>query len=345
MTIAQVAAEAGVGVGTVSRVLNGSTHVRSSTREQVMAVIERLGYRPSHAAASLSSGVNRTVLVLVPFLTRPSVVARLAGALRVLDAEGFDPVVLTAETAEQRDRHVDAITARHRADGILVVSVPLERRHVDALLATRTPLVMIDADLPGVPRFIVDDTYGGRLATRHLLDLGHRRVAFVGDAIEGSLPFVSSARRHRGYQDALRAAGIAPEPALAVTGRHDAVEAGRLATKLLGLDDPPTAIFAASDTQAIGVLRAADELGMQVPGDLSVVGYDDVPAAAPLRLTTIRQPLQESGALASGYLCQMIRKEVMRPVRRLLPIELVSRATTGAVERRGQPPPSELVPA
>ena len=184
-TIADVAAAAGVGVGTVSRVLNGGVNVRESTRLKVLGVIERLGYRPSHLAAALSRGTPRTVAILVPHLTRPSTVARLAGALAVLDEQRYDTIVCNADTPEQRDHHLAALAARHRADGVIVVSISLARHRLAAFRRAAIPLVTVDAIAAGVPQTIIDDVAGGRLATGHLLSLGHRRIGFVGNAAAG----------------------------------------------------------------------------------------------------------------------------------------------------------------
>jgi len=181
-TIADVAAAAGVGVGTVSRVLNGGVNVRESTQLNVLEVIERLGYRPSHLAAALSRGTARTVAILVPHLTRPATVARLAGALAVLDEQGYDTILCNVDTPQQRDHHLAALTARHRADGVIVVSVRLARQHLAAFGRGAIPLVTVDVTAAGVPQTIIDDVAGGRLATAHLLALGHRRIGFVGDA-------------------------------------------------------------------------------------------------------------------------------------------------------------------
>src|SRR5215472_3374810 len=168
-TIADVATAAGVGVGTVSRVLNGAPNVRETTRATVLRAIERLGYRPSHLAAALSRGTPRTVAIVVPHLTRPSTVARLAGALAVLDQQGYDTIVCNADTPEQRDHHLAALTARHRADGVMVVSVYLGKQHLAAFRRGPIPLVTVDTVATGVPQTGIDDVAGGRLATAHLL--------------------------------------------------------------------------------------------------------------------------------------------------------------------------------
>jgi DNA-binding LacI/PurR family transcriptional regulator len=340
-TIADVAAAAGVGVGTVSRVLNGGVNVRESTRLKVLEVIERLGYRPSHLAAALSRGTPRTVAILVPHLTRPSTVARLAGALAVLDEQGYDTIVCNVDTPQQRDHHLAALTARHRADGVIVVSVHLARQHLAAFGRAAIPLVTVDVTAAGVPRTIIDDVAGGRLATAHLLGLGHRRIGFVGDATasgEHDLGFGSSKRRLRGYRQELAAANIYLDPELVRLGPHGPAVAAELADQLLGLPEPPTAIFAASDTQAIGVLSAAERRGFGVPGRLSVVGFDDIESAALLNLSTVRQPLERSGAEGARRLCALLHGITVRPLRQLLPLRIVRRSSSAAPGRAGPGP-------
>jgi DNA-binding LacI/PurR family transcriptional regulator len=331
-TMADVAAAAGVGVGTVSRVLNGGLNVRESTRQHVLEVIERLGYRPSHLAASLSRGTPRTIAILVPHLTRPSTVARLAGALAVLEEQGYDTIVCNADTPEQRDHHLTALTARHRADGVIIVSIRLAARRIAAFHQLSIPIVTVDAIAPGVPQTIIDDVAGGRLATAHLLSLGHRRIGFVGDVTARpparDLGFTSSRSRLLGYRRELAAARIQFDPGLVRLGPHGAVEAAEMADDLLRQPDPPTAIFAASDTQAMGVLSAADQSGFPVPARLSVVGFDDIESTALLSLSTVHQPLECSGAEGARRLCALLNGVKVRPLRQLLPLRLVQRRST-----------------
>jgi DNA-binding LacI/PurR family transcriptional regulator len=331
-TMADVATAAGVGTGTVSRVLNGSLNVRESTRRRVLEVIERLGYRPSHLAAALSRGTPRTVAILVPHLTRPSTVARLAGALGVLDQQGYDTIVCNVDTPEQRDHHLSALTARHRADGVIIVSIRLAKDRIAAFRRGSIPIVTVDAFAPGVPQTIIDDMAGGRLATAHLLSMGHRRIGFVGDlagrGTDQDLGFTSSRSRLQGYRRELAAAGIAFDPELIRVGPHDAAVAANLAGQLMRLPDPPTAIFAASDTQAMGVLSAAEQWGFPVPGRLSVVGFDDIESTALLNLSTVHQPLEQSGAEGARRLCALLRGARVRPLRQLLPLRLVQRGSS-----------------
>ena len=331
-TISDVAAASGVGVGTVSRVINGAAGVREATRARVLRAIEQLGYRPSHLAAALSRGTPRTVAIVIPHLTRPSSVERLAGALAVLAKYEYDSVVCNVATPAQRDHVLAMLVARHRADGVIVVSLPLSRARLDAFRAAALPLVAVDVVARGVPHTVINDVAAGRLATSHLLELGHRRIGFIGDrvqrAVSTALGFTASGRRLAGYRQALAAAGIDRDDSLVRLGPHGPASAQALAGELLGLADPPSAIFAASDTQAMGVLAAADQLGAQVPGQLSVIGFDDIQSAALLGLSTVRQPLEDSGAQGAERLCALLRGEPVRPLRQVLELQVMARASS-----------------
>ena len=337
VTIADVAADAGVGVGTVSRVLNGSDQVRESTLRAVLDSIERLGYRQNHAATALVRGTPHTVALMVAHMTRPSAVVRVASALAVLKEQGYDTIVCNVDSAAERDRHLETLLPTHRADGVLAICLPLSRGQLGQFARAGVALVSVDAPNPGVPQTVVDDVAGGRLAVSHLIGLGHRRIGFVGDMAfsrpPAGLGFTSSADRLRGYKQALAEADIDVEPGLIRRGPHDTAAAAEQAAQLLKSPAPPSAIFAASDTQAIGVLAAADRLGAAIPGQLSVVGFDDIESAAFLGLSTVRQPLARSGTEGAQRLCALLRGERVRPLRQELPIELMAR---GSSARAGQ---------
>ena len=301
--------------------------------------IDRLGYRPSHAAAALVRGTPRTVAVVVTHVTRPSAVVRVAGALAVLEEQGYDTIVCNVENPLERDRQLEALLTAHRADGVLAISVPLSREQLAKFGRAGVALATVDTAAAGVPHTVIDDVAGGELATDHLIALGHRRIGFVGDEVSGKLPaglgFTSSDRRLQGYQRALAAAGIGPDAGLVRRAPHAAAAAAELAARLLKSPDPPSAIFAASDTQAMGVLAAADRLGVQVPGQLSVIGFDDVEAAALIGLSTIRQPLERSGADGARRLCALLRGERISPLRQQLALEVVPRASSARYQEPG----------
>jgi LacI family transcriptional regulator len=332
-TIADVAAHAGVGQGTVSRVLNGSPKVREATRARVLRSIEVLDYRPNPLARGLSRGRCQTLGVLIPFFTHASAVERLRGVSAEIDVGRHDLVLFNVESPQHRDQHLASITGRERADGLLVVSLPVPARELDRLTTAGVPVVLVDTRGEGVASVVTDDVIGGRLATSHLVDLGHTAIAFIGEDPKNTFGFTSSAQREHGYATVLAEAGIPYRLDLLRHGAHDRVVAERLATELLDLADPPTAVFTASDEQAIGVLAAAVARGTRVPEDLSVIGFDDIELATYVGLTTIRQPLFESGQLGARLLLAAVAGEVPAPVEQVLPLELVERATTAAPAR------------
>jgi DNA-binding LacI/PurR family transcriptional regulator len=328
-TIRDVAKQAGVGLGTVSRVLNQSPLVSSETRQRVLQVIDELGYTPSRAARSLSLGKTLTISTVAPFFTRPSVVERLRGIEAALSGSAYNLVVFNVESVERRDSCLRDLPRRERSDGVLIISLVLDDSEIFRLRDTGVPVVLIDRQHQRLPSVSIDDIYGGYLATRHLIELGHRRIAFLGDLHDDLLNFTSSVSRLKGYQRALDEAGLAYRAAYDARGPHGRAEAHRLARTLLRLEDPPTAIFAASDTQAMGVLEAARDAGRSVPQDLSVIGFDDIDVAEYLGLTTVRQPLFDTGVRGVELLLGLIGGQSPAQPSEVMPIELVVRGTTG----------------
>jgi DNA-binding LacI/PurR family transcriptional regulator len=188
--------------------------------------------------------------------------------------------------------------------------------------------VLVDVSHSQFSQVIVDDVEGGRQATRHLISLGHRRIGFLSDYEDSSFYFTANRDRYAGYCQELGAANIALRPEYTAHGVHSRSSAYEMTTRLLRLENRPTAIFATSDTLAIGVLEAAQQMGLDVPGDLSVIGYDDIEIAEYLRLTTIRQSLFESGVEGVKLLLEEMESRPGTPAQILLPTELVSRDTS-----------------
>ena len=326
-TIADVAARAGVGASTVSRVLNDG-QVSAQARERVLAAMSDLTYRPKASARALASGSTGTVGLVIPFFTHPSAVERVRGVLAAVKETPFELVVCDVADPAQRDAYLGRRVPLDRTDGLLIVSLAPRDDEAEALRAADAPVVLVDAQHPRLPRVVIDDELGGEMATRHLLELGHERIAFVGDTSDPAYGFVSSRLRHAGYRKALEAAGVEPRPELERTGPHGRRVAHRLTSELLSLPEPPTAIFAASDTQALGVLEAARYEGVEVPGALSVVGFDDLEVAAYVGLTTVAQPLYESGRRGIARLLAAIDGTDRGPLEERLELELKVRRTT-----------------
>lgn len=332
-TIADVARLARVGRGTVSRVLNDSPNVDPITRERVRRAIADLDYVPSVAARRLSLGRTNTVMAVGPFLTRPSIVVRLAGIQAALGSSGLDLVSMSVESPERREVVIGEVARPGRSDGLILLHMSPTAEETSRIRSARLACVLVDAHHRTMPRIVVDDVDGGRLVARHLLELGHRRIGFVGDIPMAGFGFSSSRLRLRGASDTLRQEGIAirsDHVGLAEHGRLGACESAR---RILSSNRPPTAIIAASDTEAIGVIEAARILGLRVPEDLSVSGYDDIDIADFIGLTTVRQPLRETGVRAVERLEAIRAGNDTRPLREVLPVSLVVRGTTGPAAR------------
>jgi len=306
VTIRDVAKRAKVGIGTVSRVLNNHPSVHMETRQRVLEAIEELDYAPNPIARQLSLGRTNTISVTLPFLTFPSFVERLRGVQSALAESGHQLILYSVQTAEHRDRHLEQLMRQVRPDGILILSIPLFDDHVHRLKERGIPTVLVDVDIPHAHRVYTDDFQGGYLATQHLLDLGHTRIACLSDILDTELSFVTTRLRYQGYCQALEDCGITPRPAYHIEDHHGRAEARAMAHTVLALDEPPTAIFACSDTQAIGVLDAAADLGLSIPDELSVMGYDNIRDAEYLNISTINQPLFESGFEGAQLLLSLI---------------------------------------
>jgi DNA-binding LacI/PurR family transcriptional regulator len=329
INIAAVAAQAGVGVGTVSRVLNGSDQVSDATRERVLRTVAQLNYRPLRSASSLSKGRTGAVGILVSDITRPSVVERLVGVMEVLNDAGLDAVVLNAQNRTQLDHHLSTLTDERRVDGIIVISIGVAQERVARIRELEIPLVLIDNDLPGVPRVCIDDVLGGQMAADHLVSLGHRRIGFLGENSDIAMGMPSSENRYRGYLRALERSGIEPDFDLVIRGPHSSDAAAALTTVLLGVGrDRPTAICASSDILAVGVIKALHQLGRDVPGDCAVIGFDNIEISSILDLSTVRQPLRESGTRGASMMVALLNGESVEPQRKELALEVIPRASS-----------------
>ncbi len=210
-TLNDVAARAGVSKATASRVLNGNVSVAPETRDRVLTAMAELEYTPSASARRLSFGRTLTISVVTTFLTRPQAAERLRGVDAVLSDSEFDLVIYNVESIDKRDQYLGALAVAQRTDGLLVISLPLRAVDTERLASAAIPVVVIDAHAPaveGLPHVVGDDIGGGEAAARHLLELGHRRIAFVGDEFDNPFGFTSSRHRYIGYERALAAAGL-----------------------------------------------------------------------------------------------------------------------------------------
>jgi LacI family transcriptional regulator len=340
-TIVDVAREAGVSIKTVSRVVNREAGVQDTTRELVLEVVRRLNYRPKQSARSLAGARSFLICLLYYDPSAAFVAGVQRGATLACRANGYHLVVESLGTdAPDIAQQVDHMLAALRPDG-MILTPPLcdEPRVLAAVQATGTPCVLIS---PGsgatAARVSMDDTAAAEEVGNLLISLGHERIGFI----EGAPDQAASARRRRGFEKALKAHGLALDPALHFRGTFTFDAGVEAAHAMLSARHPPTAVFASNDDMALGVLAAAQRLGIQVPQDLSLAGFDDSPAASLVwpALTTVRQPVGELAAeavrlLVSGEVAAALEAGA-KPVVRVLPHELVVRASTAAPQRRAR---------
>jgi DNA-binding LacI/PurR family transcriptional regulator len=298
-----------------------------------MTAISALNFVPNPTARRLSLGKTLIIAASVPWFTRPAEVERLRGVENTLAESDYDLVLYNVETPEKRDTYFRDVPRSERADGVLIVSLSPRDDDVERLAHSSVPIVLVDANHPSLKslnRVITDDVAGGRAATQHLIDLGHTRIAYISDPIETPFNFTSSRDRLAGYRQALNAAGITPRSEYHGQGEHGRYEARRLANEMLQLPDRPTAIFAASDTQALGVLEAAQDQHLRVPEELSVIGYDDIEISEYIGLTTMRQMLYESGKRGVELLLDVLADPMARPICETMLTEIIVRNTTSS---------------
>lgn len=326
VTIYDVAELASVSISTVSRVLNSPNQVNEATRLRVLAAIDRLNFVPKAEATARARKGTRRIGVLAPFITYPSFVQRLRGVATLADA-AYEMVIYNVELAARRDGYLLTLPVTRRLDGLIIMALPFGDEAAQRLRAHHLETVMIECAHPFFSSVEIDDLAGGEMVARYLLERGHHRFAFVGDVRVPDYAISTSERRLVGYRRMLEDAGHGLTPEYIRLGQHGLQEARRLADELFDLPKPPTAIFAPSDTQAVGVLRAARERGMRVPADVAVIGFDDVEIADYIGLTTVHQPLEESGRVAVELLLARLLNHT-RPVQRVtLPLEIVTRET------------------
>jgi LacI family transcriptional regulator len=329
VTIYEVATRAGVSISTVSQALNRPDRVNPKTRTRVLDAIEELGYVPKAAAVSHArKGVGR-IGVLAPFTSYDSYRRRLMGVLAECEGTASDVVVFDHESAAATvSPLLRSLPATGRLDGLLLMGLPLDDALAEYLSQRETPCVLVDSRRPEFNAVNTSDEDGGASVARHLLKRGHDSFAFVREP-QQSPTYVSQAqRRYAGFVQALSEAGVSEDRVRTVEATDD-VAGGREALRQIAEDArPPTAVFAHDDALAAGVVQECRSRGIGVPADMAVVGFDDSGIAEAVGLTTVRQPLEESGRLGARLLNDAIA-EPSRPVQHiLLSLELVVRETT-----------------
>lgn len=326
-----VATEAGLSPAAVSRYLNGRIDLPQATRDRIDAAIVKLGYRPNIHARRLSTGRSESIAIVMPDIANPFF-AEVAGGIES-EARGHGLSVNLSLTGGDRAREIEAVRALSDAsvEGLILSTNRPDDGTLLRLLARYREVVLLDEDIPGaaVPRVFAQNEVGAREATAHLIALGHREIALIG----GPPDLMSVRERLVGYRAALAAAGIEDRDDRILLSEYSRAHGRNAALRLLQSEDPPTAIFAASDWIAIGVIDAARSLGLSIPDDLSLVGFDDMAFAALVDLTTVRQPIAELGRLAMQRLAELIAGRAP-PRETRVPVDLIRRRSVAAPKER-----------
>lgn len=342
-TISDVAAEAGVHPSTVSRVLNGhtGTTIRPETRERVMAAADRLEYRPSTLARGLRLQRTLTLGMLVPDITNPFFPSIIKGAEDAARERGYNLILCNSEDEPEREASCLHALREHQVDGLLIASSRMADHTIADLRDEGYPFVLLNraTDSAGDLAVVVDNCAAAVEVVGYLASLGHRRIGHIA----GPRDTTTGVERREGYLIGVVRHGLADEPELVVEAEAFSVEAGRRALRVM-LDGParPTAVFAANDLIAIGMLQLLREAGTPVPDRLSIVGFNDIPLAGLLQpaLTTVRVPQLEMGVVGAHLLIDRLEGLPIGTVRVTLPTELVIRSSSAPPGRSVSQPPS-----
>jgi LacI family transcriptional regulator len=303
VTIQDVAKKARVSVSTVSRVLNGKSDVATETKERVLAVIEDLDYATNLAARSMRSRRKNLLGLIMPDIAYPFAIEVMKGVNRAIAESEFDLLVYTSGDVRKsgrafHERKYVSLLTNSISDGVILVAPVAEQLNVDAPIVSIDPL----ASNPNFPSVHATNYQGALEAMEYLINLGHRRIGYI----TGRAELESAYRRLKGYRDALKKADIVVDDKLIAPGDYTTVTGISGARQLLALDPPPTAIFASNDQMAIGVFQLAEEMGLKIPDDLSVVGFDNITESKYFSLTTVDQFISEMGYVATQMLIKII---------------------------------------
>src|SRR5512143_965639 len=326
-TIYDVAKHAGVSITTVSRMLNDPNKVNPETRKRVLASIDTLGFVPKAEARARAMQKNGRIGVITPFCTAPSFTQRLRGIAGALSPLNFELVVYTVDSTNHLQKFLATLPLTGNLDGLIILSLPVGDPDAQRLIKHGLPTVLVEYPHPRLNCVEIDDVQGGYMAATYLLKKGHRRIAFLGDTDLPEYAIHPVSLRLNGFRRALKEARIKLPDTFVRLAPYSQEQTRQVAKELLNLPDPPTAIFAATDFQALGVLKAARQLNIKVPEQLAVIGFDDLDMAEYADLTTISQHLDESGRLAVEILLSQITSPARPPRHVKLPLTLIKRQT------------------
>lgn len=334
ITIYDVAKKAGVGIGTVSRAMNNSPHISPATKAHILKIVKELNYQPHALAQSLARKKTYTIASVVPFFTNYFFVELLKSVQAALSSRNYDLILYTINRIDRRDDTLNRVLSERRTDGVLIFSLQVSDDYAQRFLESQIPVVIVDHMHPKIDSIVIANRQGAYEATKHLIGLGHKAIGMIN----GHLSSYPAILRLEGFKQALQEFDMPFEDRWlvicdAAAGEHGFNEAaGYKAMKRLLAENSrlPTALFVASDVQALGVMRAAKEAGLRIPQDLALVGFDDIELAKFVGLSTMRQPIAQMGQMAVDRLLEHIEGSSHNGFYTELKAELIVRESCGA---------------
>lgn len=325
VNIYDVAEKAGVGIGTVSRVINNSDKVKKETKEKVIKVMQQLNYRPNKVAQNLAKQKSNAVAVIVPSFIDHFFVEVLKGIQDALEEKNIDLILYKIDLDKNRMNGIMDIVHSQKVDGIAAVTMDISLAEHEALLEADIPVVIADESSPDFHSIYFNDVKGAEMAVDYLFEAGHQKIAFIN----GDINSLHGKKRLEGVKKSFAKNGLDFNTNYIKSGDFYTEDGYNSMQEILELPESerPTAVFAASDNQAIGVLKAMEEKGLKAPDDIAVIGYDNIELAKYLKITTIWQPMYKLGHLAIEVLLKAIKGELKEKFDEELELKLIKRET------------------
>jgi DNA-binding LacI/PurR family transcriptional regulator len=327
--IQEIAKVAGVSPATVSRALRGLQHVNEKTRAKIVEAAELLGY-PIDAPANKTSKTN-TVGVISPFTSRWYFSQAIAGVEQALREAGMDLLLYNFSRVNGREKVFTSLNLQDRVDALIIISLPPTIEEYQTLLSLNIPISTIGFHLPEVTSIAIDDVQGARIATQHLISLGHKTIGLISGSEQGSWDFPVPKNRRKGFLLALEEVGLKLNPQHEVHAHFTAATAESAMDDLLSRPNRPTAVFCESDEMAFGAMQSLRKHGVKCPDDFSIIGYDGHEMTEFANLTTIAQPVQMLGELAAWAVMEKMNKPDTPSKDITLPTTLIVRGSTRAI--------------
>ncbi len=326
-TIYDVAKLAGVSISTVSRVINSPERVNEATRTKILTAIDALNFVPKAEARARALQGNHRIGVLSPFYTTLSFVQRLRGIDAVLTKTNYEMLIYTVDSMNRLIGYLTSLAITGNLDGLIILSLPLSESVAKRLAGRGPKIVTVEASQELFCGVEIDDFSGGKLAASYLISKGHKSCAFIGDIDPPDYTIRPVISRLEGFRQGMNDAGLSLPDYFIRSSSYAQEPTRQAAREILSSPNRPSAIFIATDIQAIIVMKVANELGMKIPDDLAIIGFDDLDIAEYVGLTTIRQPLDDSGSIAAELLLSQLN-DSRRPIQHVkLPLTVVERDT------------------